>query len=386
MKKSIVILTMLALIGQLHAKSYSSQNGFITVVLNDNPIPGYPIAISPDQLFGLMIPDLITQVDTMLPSSLLDSINGTLGHMADAQSASTRGLGTTYATNHELFVLSASVNAGASTGDSSIIDIINNPAGLLPTLSPGSLVLPQLGAGIQTSIKAGLSLKIFNIKPLGFFDLSRLSVFANFFTWSSASSPVPLEIPIPAEIKTDSMGIHVQYKIFPDASIAASSLHWGGLDITTGLDITSNSLIVGLDQIVPDMSGAGGINMTMGDMSFISQAVTVPIELSTSVRLGYILTLIAGGGVDINMGESSFNVDPIGLTMTTPDGSQLDLGRIEFAKQRKGATFADVRAFIGPQINLIPLAKGKNLMSLTILASISTVNLYGVHIGFNIGF
>ncbi|MDH4261468.1 MAG: hypothetical protein OEV78_00325 [Spirochaetia bacterium] len=325
----------------------------------------FTVNVDNELLYGSSADSLVATLDS---TAKVETFKKTMTYMADSQSMATRGLGATYATNQSIFVISPSVNAGFSPGDRGIDKFVANP------MAPGASGIPEVGIGAQGSVLFGLSLKVFNIKPLGFFDPSRLTIFANFFTY---------QLTQPYMINTFSIGGHAQYKIINDLGLFWGLIHWGGLDITTGLDVATNKLEVPTSTYFTTQY-AGGISFTpTGNFGFTNTAVTIPIEASTSIRLGYIFSLIAGVALDVNMGNSK--IDLTGAINDATTGTKVGTLTTN-EKSRFGASFIDTRLFFGPQINLIPLPSGKNILSITMLANISTNNIYGAHVAVNIGF
>ena len=250
----------------------------------------FTINVDNEATYGSGADALVSTLDSQFSES---TFKKTLWYMADSQSMSTRGLGVTYATNHSLLLISVSGNTAISPGSRSISEFYAAPFAI------GASGIPEAGIGLQSSILAGLSLKSFHLKPIGSLDPSRLTLFVNFFAF---------KLTTPLDISTISGGIHLQYKIIDEVNILFGVLHWGGLALSTGLDITNNVLNLPVGLFFTSQTG-GGLEFTpTGNLGFTNTAITIPIEISTNIRLAYALSLIAGGAVDVNMGNSKFDL------------------------------------------------------------------------------
>jgi len=355
--KKLLISLMALMMGMAPLSAGPHTKGMFTLNLTGS-----------EAIYGAFADTLVSQLDSMLPASTFSS---TLTYMADSQATATRGLGVTYATNHDIFVASASVNAAVSTG----------PTGLAGVQSTG---LSSMGIGVQSSAAIGLSLKVFNLKPLGFFDPSRLNIFANFMAFN-----LPLAFGgTTLDIGMNAFGLHLQYKLIDKANLAFGLLVWDGLNITTGFDVASNSLGVPMSAFLQTQTtGTGPADLAFtpkGNLSITNSTFTIPIEVSTSVRVLYVLSLIGGAAVDINTGNSKLDIGTFDITTVVGGANVGTLSTNDKASAKPG--FVDVRFFFGPQINLIPSPSGKNILSFTALGSYSTTNAFGLKLSLNAGF
>lgn len=294
------------------------------------------------------------------------SLTGFLTSMANAQSITNKGQGVSYASDQTLFVVGGSVGAG-----------LNTTSGFSFSTSGG---LPPIGLGAQMSVMAGLSLSKFPLPALGPIDLKKLTVFVNAFGYSNDSLVDSLTI------KTSNFGLHAQYKVIDRKNIGGIGiLNWGGLDFTTGFDTNSNTMTYKVGQSISATSSgvtykwtpSAGSNLELQNSSF-----TIPLEVSTSVRVLYILSLFGGAGVDLNFGgKSTISANltgPVTNSLNTAPGS----ATLTLA-DNQGPNFGALRFFAGPQLNLVPL-RNTNLLSLYAQGNYSTGGNYGVHAGLRI--
>jgi hypothetical protein len=327
----------------------------------------FTINVDNEAAFGSSADSLVATLDGYFKEAALKK---TIKYMADSMSTAPRGQGATYATNQEIFVLSASGNMGFSPGKRTIFDFIQDP---FYTETQGSGI-PEMGLAGDGDILLGVSLKAFHLKSLGFIDPSRFVIFINFFTFSYALPTYSLQ--------TNSFGIHAQYKLIDQSNIVFGLVHWGGLDITTGLDIADNTLAMPMPNFFKKETSGTIEFVPAGDLKFINKTLTIPIEVSTNIRLGYAITFIAGGAVDINTGTSQLDIGKSNITSGGIKVGELSINE----KGKANAGFFDLRFFIGPQINLIPLSSGKNILSITALLNVTTSNTYGAKVSLNAGF
>jgi hypothetical protein len=287
-----------------------------------------------------------------------------LKSMSNAQSIANKGQGVSYATDHSLFVLG--VNAGAG---------LNTTSGFSFNSNGG---LPPIGLGAQGSIVAGVSLAKLPVPAFGPVDLKRLKIFANFFTYTNDSLVDSLTI------KMNTFGIHLQYLVIDGKNIGGIGLlNWGGVAFTTGFDTSTNKMTYKVGQKISATSSGVTYDWTPNSSSALTldaSTFTIPLEVSTSIRLAYILSLFGGVGVDLNFGKSTIVANLNGPV--TVSGTSVGTASLLIAEE-KGPTFGDVRFFLGPQINLVPL-KNTNLLSLYAQGNISTGGNYGAHVGLRI--
>ncbi len=294
------------------------------------------------------------------------SMTGFLTSMANAQAITNKGQGVSYATYHSLFVIGGNLGAG-----------LNTTSGFDFNSSGG---LPPIGLGVQGSIMAGLSLSKFPVPKIGPIDLKKLTVFVNFFSYSNDSLVDSLTI------KTSNFGMHAQYKVIDGKNVGGLGLlNWGGVAFTTGFDTGSNTMTYKVGQSISATSSgvtykwtpSAGSNLELQNTSF-----TIPLEVSTSVRVLYILSLFGGAGVDLNFGgKSTISANLTGPVTNSANASQ-GSGTLTLA-ENQGPNFGALRFFAGPQLNLVPL-KNTNLLSLYAQGNYSTGGNYGVHAGLRI--
>ncbi len=262
-----------------------------------------------------------------------DKVDGTLhieGHeefltrMANANALSTKGMGVDYASNPQRFVV------GASFGSSE--------SGIAPSLTWGPEQLPEGGYSVQLSLMAALN--------LGFLSgdesvLRRFVLSVNGMALKGKTGVFEAEM--------QNLGAHLQVKVIrpPHRGI----VEWGGLDLTSGYELSNYHLR--LSQTMPVK--AEGLRWdASGQFSLESTANTVPIELSTNVRIS-VVGLYTGLGWDFRLGGSRATTDLSlgGPIQVSYQGKEQRLGRVDASMVTHGlAEDGSARVFGGVQANI----------------------------------
>ncbi|HWU88316.1 MAG TPA: hypothetical protein VN253_13615 [Kofleriaceae bacterium] len=255
------------------------------------------------------------------------AVGAFLRSFSNATSFSNRGLGVDYASNSERGILGIGANLALAA------DLDGE--------------LPSAGAAANATVMAGLNLRRWSHPEL--------TVFGNAFYRSASSDHLRGSIA--------TAGAHLQYKLVtPTRGRERVVIQWGGLDVTTGVEVAhwsyglrgdlSTAFEVGGD------AGSGSTSIeaaTAGHVALSATTVTVPIELTTNVRLLYLASLYLGLGLDAQVGASSLDLGVAGsLTGTRPDtGAVETIGAITVTGTgSKGPTFAGYHALLGLQANL----------------------------------
>jgi hypothetical protein len=256
----------------------------------------------------------------------LSEVGGFLRTFSNATSFSNRGTGVDYASNSERGILGIGANVAIAT------DLEGD--------------VPAVGAAANITVMGGL-----NLKAWGY---PQLTVYGNTF-WRSAESEH-----LAGSIA--SVGAHVQYKMFtPTRGWKRLVVQWGGVDFTTGLEVAHWSLgLRGQLSTTFDVPSAGGETMaTIGAQSggrfdLSSTTATVPVEVTTSLRLFYFASLYAGLGVAAQVGSSSVDVGVDGSLTGSRDGGEVEtIGAVSAnGSSSQGPSLAGWHMILGAQVNL----------------------------------
>jgi hypothetical protein len=286
-----------------------------------------------------------------------DASNYLIG-MANASVMSIKGSGSDYANDVDLFVFKVSAGIGADIGDSSLSDIKGNEV---------------RGFGLSPSLMIGLNPgALFDLPEWEYFDMNKIKLFVNFFSIDIGSIAGD-EI----DGKATNFGVHARYKLIdPIAWAPGKLLHWTGVDIHTGFDYSS--LTISTTQTTTESFASGGATASMtGNVVAGAEisTMTIPIEASTGVQLGYILSMYTGLGLDISFGSAK-SIANVNTTLTATGGSEAD-GTLDLGQEGKPTSVAP-RYFVGTQFNISLLKLGIQLDK-----SLSD-EAYGINIGLGV--
>jgi len=248
-----------------------------------------------------------------------------LQDMATAALMSSKGMGVDYASNPERFVLGGSVGASASSG---------------LRIGETEQALPQGGVAVQATAMAGLNLGAFAPDDS---PARRFVVYANGMAADRTGDQYESEFM--------NAGGHIQVKLVTPRGAENGAGQWGGIDLTTGYEMSQYELSV--TSGMPVWSGKTSWDAT-GEYRIRSTAQSIPVELSTNVRLG-ILSLYAGGGYDLwRAGSSASFIELDGAVSTKVQGQRTDVGTASLS-YAQAATLSDAygaRGFFGLQMNV----------------------------------
>ncbi len=262
---------------------------------------------------------------------------GFLRSFGDAQNFTSKGMGVDYASEATYFEVGGSASFAL---------------GMDRTYQPSSTQgFPIQGVGLNASLMGGLSLGFLGIPVM---------VFGN---WMK----VPTQDYGDMSGSLDNWGVHAQVRLLgPSRSMSLRKMlvRWGGIAVTTGVDYSHMTL--GLKRDVTsnfNIPNTTGLNVNVagaasGDARFNIGMTTksVPLEVTTSVRLLTMFTAYGGLGFDWQVGGGStmdvnVNAAMVGHATGMPDAN---LGTAQVtASAHASPSAAKIRGILGAQVNLL---------------------------------
>ncbi len=258
---------------------------------------------------------------------------GFLRKLGDSQSFTSKGMGVDYASEATYFEVGASVSFAM---------------GIDRTYQPNDMQgFPIQGVGLNASLMAGVSLDSLGIP---------LMIFGNYMKIPSMSYGS-------MSGSLNNWGAHAQLRLFgPDRETTLTKvlLRWGGIAITTGID--SSHMALGLNKKIKSTFAFDNPQATLAvtadsNATFDVDMTTrsIPLEVTTSLRLLTLLTVYGGLGFDWQLGGSSnMNLDvSAAMAGNSPQTGSVDLGTASVrANFSADPSSAKIRGILGVQANL----------------------------------
>ena len=264
----------------------------------------------------------------------------------NAQSFASKGLGVDYASETTL------VEVGATLSVASNVDKAYKPS--------GSYTDPPIsGGGANFSLMGGLGFGLFGLDPV--------MVFANWFKGSASFGQL--------DGSYNNWGLHGQLRLLGPSrksSAAKFLVRWGGIAITSGADYSRVTLNAKKDLhstfTLPAASAQfpdGSVTVKNdGLLTFSLQQTTwtVPLEVTTSLRLLSLVTIYGGFGLDFQLGGGSdllINMESGNLSGRIGNGPTIDnLGSAQITvNQHANPSAARFREIVGLQLGIFDIVR-----------------------------
>ena len=264
-----------------------------------------------------------------------------LQNFGDAQSFTSKGMGVDYASEATYF------EVGGATSFA---------LGMDRTYQPGNTNgFPIQGVGLNASVMGGVSLGFLGIPVM---------VFGN-------GMHVPTQRYGDMSGSLDNWGVHAQLRLFgPSRGMSGLKMlvRWGGIAVTTGFDYSHMHLGLTHDVLsnfnIPNGVSVDVTGSATGQARFNVDMTTksIPLELTTSLRLLTLLTVYGGMGFDFQLGGGSavdlaLDASMLGHIPANPltggQASNPDLGTAQIhAVANVDPSAAKIRGILGLQVNL----------------------------------
>ncbi|MBV6492068.1 MAG: hypothetical protein LDLANPLL_00058 [Turneriella sp.] len=219
--------------------------------------------------------------------------------MANSAVLTSKGLGVDYASNIKLFTVGGSAGIAIDAG-----------ANGLSGMNSGAATLSGLGGSFSGVL--GLNLGIFPMPRLGLIDFKRMVVFLN-IGYVNVGSLVGKAMGEGGSVSGSltTVGLNARYRVIPEVSFLPFGLFaWSGLDVTSGINYSSMKIQL-TAEFAESLNEDLGSGVTMsgnynGTLTFGPDLgiLTVPVDVSSGIRVLNIFRLYAGLGIDLNLGYS----------------------------------------------------------------------------------
>jgi hypothetical protein len=278
---------------------------------------------------------LISQIDGLFQ---VTNVGSFLRDFQNAQNFSSKGLGVDYASEATL------VEAGATLSLATNVDKAYKPS--------GSYTDPPIaGGGANFSLMGGLGMGLFGFDPL--------MIFGNWFKGSASVGAL--------DGSYQNWGMHAQLRLLgPSRKSSAIKMliRWGGLAVTSGIDYSHVSLSAKkeISSTLNVMPGSPVTVTSTGSLVFALDQTTwsVPLEVTTSLRLLSLVTIYGGLGFDWQLGGGSdLNIDmTANLTAGAKGVAGPDLGTATIRVPGKASpSSARMREIVGVQLGIMDIVR-----------------------------
>lgn len=219
----------------------------------------------------------------------------------------------------------------------------------------GDLDKPEqaAGVGIGAAATIGINLDLLPIDKIGPVDLSKMDMFVSFMSYA------PDQDMDDTSFKGDisAFSIMARYKIIDGKDfVPGNLLSWGGVFLHTGFQRSSVEANV-IQTIKPETIDIGSgqtatVNNTSATFDFKTSNTSIPVEVSTFFRAGWVFTFFTGFGFDIVSGSTDVSLSAAGTASGNgaATGYSATIAADESASGDADAT--NFRALGGLQFNL----------------------------------
>lgn len=301
-------------------------------------------------------------------TNAIQSINDEIGDISD----NPKKLGSAFA-NAGVFANHAATQRGYQGYDLFAVTVGTMFATQLPTMDFGKL--GDIGDDLTNNgdVEAGIGWQIWAAQA-GVNSKFLIDGLYLGFKFGYMKYDLPVD-PHTSQIKYLSLGVVANYQIFNEISLMGLVV-WRGLSVGSGLLYQKNNtaFIYNAEQVteqIPYDLGGGitGTSTLILDprvkLGLDANLVTIPVELTTAVRLLYFLNISVGFGFDINFGASDLRVTldstidttdlPAGVTQTSEGSLSTNAGAGAKPKAFAAKAMAGIGFGVGPVMVDIPV-------------------------------
>lgn len=288
--------------------------------------------------------DILNQVNNIFQVA---NVAAFLKDFQNVQAFSSKGLGVDYASEATLAEVGATLSFATSVDKS-----YNKPSGSYTD------PMPLSNGGLNFSLMGGLSLGLIGLDPV--------MIFGNWFKGNASIGQL--------DGSYDNWGVHGQLRLLgPSRQVSATAflIRWGGIAITSGADYSRMTLNARKDLQSTFTLPAYSVGGPQGSVSIQNQGTltfslqqttwTVPLEVTTSLRLLSLVTVYGGFGLDFQLGGGSdldIAMTSGNLTGKVGTTSIADLGTASISvKQHANPSAARFREIVGLQLGIFDVIR-----------------------------
>jgi hypothetical protein len=267
--------------------------------------------------------------------------------MANASTLASSGANSDYSSNLETYLIGASMTAAAD---------LDKKNGTKSDVS---------GVGVAPSLLVGGNLSRLGASHFAGLDTKRLNAYVNYMEFGyNQNLTGNLGYDSQATVSSKSIGFKFQYLWKPGKEYRYAT--WGGLKLHWGYQYNESEFTFDreLNEVVSLFNGQQNFNGRLtGRPKFNINVRThsIPLEISTDIRVFKFLSFFGGTGVNFNLGKAtgSGKADIAATPLICTDGGAVCGGGRNLQMQVKAVADAEdrvdpvtARAFLGAQINL----------------------------------
>jgi hypothetical protein len=267
--------------------------------------------------------------------------------MANTSVLASSGANSDYSSNLEVYIIGISMSTAAD---------LDRASGTKSDVS---------GVGVAPSMLVGANLDRIGVKKFAGLDTKRLNAYVNFMNFGYDKNLTSLlGYDSDATISSSTIGFKFQYLWKPGKEYRHAT--WGGIKLHWGYQYNQSNFTFEreLDEVLDFNNGSQNFKGRIaGRPKFKVDVITnsIPLEISTDIRVFKILSFFGGAGVNFNLGKAkgSGKADIDATPVVCTDSGVVCGGGRVIQMQVKAAANTEsrvdpvtARAFLGTQINL----------------------------------
>ena len=229
--------------------------------------------------------------------------------------------------------------------------------------------LPPIGVGAKTGLTVGVTGRYFpSFLPL---DPSKLMFSVSYFNMDLSRI-----IGHGVGLKSSQFGAGISYQAYEPQSWSPL-IRFNGFKISSGLTYSSFDASFSTPFNLSQTSGPIDMSWNSSvDLGVSSHVFTLSNEVTTGIRLLWLLNLYTGVGLDFNFGSSKVTGSSNGPVSASSTGTPVFTGNAVISSDDSGTapTFLQLRYLVGTEIDLGPFG-------VYVQGQVSTPSVYGVNVG-----